>query len=156
MTQPAISALPYLEDSLDQAEPSVRLRLVTCRIEHDRGAITRALVECAGPNSGQRTVGLQEGTTCPGGDLRLAAMATLDAVMQATGGAIRLELLGVKPLRAFDTPIVVVAVMAYLEGRSARIIGAATAEDDVLVGTARASLHAVNRLAAPLLARLVA
>ena len=34
------------------------------------------------------------------------------------------------------------------------MVGAAIAEDDLLVGTARATLHAVNRLAAPLLMRI--
>ncbi len=156
MALPAIFSLPSIDASIDQIEPAVRLRLVSCRIEHDRGAITRALVECEGPNEGRRTVGHQEGTTCPGGDLRLAALATMDAVVQATCGALRLELIGVKPLRAFDTSIVVVAVLAHHEGRVSRIVGAATAEDDTLVGTARATLHAVNRLAAPMLSRLLA
>lgn len=155
MALPAIFSLASLDASLDQIEPHVRLRLVGCRVEHDRGAITRALVECEGPGVGRRTVGLQEGTTCPGGDLRLASLATLDAVVQATCGALQLELIGVKPLRAFDTSIVVVAVLAHCEGQTTRIVGAATAEDDLLSGTARATLHAINRIAAPLLARLV-
>ncbi len=155
MALPAIFSLAARDASIDQIEPPARLRLVSCRVEHARGAVTRALVECEGPAGGKRTVGLQEGTTCPGGDLRLTALATLDAVVQATCGALRLELIGVKPLRAFDTGIVVVAVLAHHEGQVTRIIGSAIAEDDTLVGTARATLHAVNRLASPLIARLV-
>jgi len=135
------------------ADRSARLRLVSCRVEHDRGAVTRALVECEGPATGQRTVGLQEGTTCPGGDLRLAALATLDAIAQATGGALRVDLIGVKAMRAFDSTVVVVAALAHHDGRSTRILGAALAEDDTLTGTARATLHAVNRIASPLLGR---
>jgi len=156
MALPAIFSLPSIEASLDQFEPAVRLRLVSCRIEHDKGAVTRALVECEGPSEGKRTVGLQEGSTCPGGDLRLAALATMDAIVQATCGALRLELIGVKPLRVFDANLVVVAVLAHHEGKVTRIVGSAIADDDTLVGTARATLHAVNRLAAPMLARLVA
>lgn len=155
MALPAVFALPTPDASIDQIDSTIRLRLVGCRVEHARGAITRAVVECDGPATGQRTIGRQEGSTCPGGDLRLAALATLDAVAQATCGALRLDLIGVKPLRAFDTNIVVVAVLAHHEGKVTRIVGAAMAEDDALIGTARAALHAVNRLASPLLTRLV-
>jgi hypothetical protein len=154
MALPAVFSLPSIDASIE-LESTVRLRLVDCRVEHARGALSRAVVECDGPAAGQRTIGRQEGSTCPGGDLRLAALATLDAVAQATCGALRLELIGVKPLRAFDTNIVVVAAMAHHEGKTTRIVGAAMAEEDVLVGTARATLHAVNRLASPLLTRLV-
>lgn len=154
MALPAIFSAAALDPRRNAQEPETRLRLVGCRVEHTRGAITRAVVECDGPAEGQRTVGQQEGTTCPGGDFRLTAQATLDAIMHATCGALRLELIGVKPLRAFDTNLVVVAVQAHHEGRSTRIVGSAIAEDDILVGTARATLHAVNRLASPLLSRL--
>ena len=154
MALPAVFSLPSIDASIE-LESTVRLRLVGCRVEHARGAVSRAVVECDGPAAGQRTIGRQEGSTCPGGDLRLAALATLDAVAQATCGALRLELIGVKPLRAFDTNIVVVAALAHHEGKTTRIVGAAMAEEDVLVGTARATLHAVNRLASPLLTRLV-
>ena len=155
MVLPADSALLNFDTAVDHLESTARLRLVGCRVEHARGAVTRAVVECDGPASGQRTVGRQEGSTCPGGDLRLAALATLDAVSQATSGALRLELIGVKPLRAFDTNIVVVAVLAHHEGVVTRIVGAALSDDDALVGTARATMHAVNRIASPLLSRQV-
>jgi len=155
MALPAVFSPSTLECSVDSLEPSVRLRLVDCRVEHARGAVTRAVVECDGPSAGQRTIGRQEGSTCPGGDLRLAALATLDAVTQSTCGALRLELIGVKPIRAFDTNIVVVAVHAHHEDKVTRIVGAALAEDDLVLGTARATMHAVNRLASPLLSRLL-
>ena len=149
----ATNPLNAYDGELATADPAARLRLVSCRVEHDRGAITRALVECEGPAIGQRTVGLQEGTTCLGGDLRLAALATLDAIAQATDGLLRVDLIGVKAIRAFDSNLVVVAALAHHDGRSTRILGAAMAEDDTLTGTARATLHAVNRLASPLLGR---
>lgn len=154
MALPAIFSAAS-ESRRDMPEPEARLRLVGCRVERTRGAITQAVVECDGPAIGQRTVGRQEGSTCPGGDFRLTAQATLDAVMHATRGAMRFELIGVKPLRAFDANLVVVAVQAHHEGQSTRIVGSALADDDLLVGTARATLHAVNRLASPLLSRLI-
>ncbi len=154
MVLPAALSLSSLDCSIEQLESTVRLRLVDCRVEHARGAVTRAIVECDGPAAGQRTVGRQEGSTCPGGDLRLAALATLDAVSQATSAALKLELIGVKLLRAFDTSIVVVAVIAHHDGKTVRIVGSALAEGDVLGSTARATMHAINRIASPLLTRL--
>lgn len=100
------------------------------------------------------TTGRIAGSASPAGDLRLMALATLDAVTQATCGALRLELVGVKPLRAFDENLVVVAVNVHHEGVVHRVVGSAIADDDPVVGTAKATLHAINRLASPLLARL--
>lgn len=157
MALPAIFTAPERAPYLTEGpEPTTRLRLVGCRVEHGRGAVTHAIVECDGPAEGQTTVGRQEGSTCPGGDLRLAALATLDVISQATCGALRLELIGVKPIRAFDTNLIVVAVLAHHEGQVTRIVGSAIADDNVVMGTARATLHALNRLASPLLARLIA
>ena len=86
--------------------------------------------------------------------MRLVALATMDAIQHATSGALRLELIGVKPIRAFDTNLVVVAAIAHHADKSTRVVGAAIADEDPLVGTARATLHAVNRLASPLLTRI--
>jgi len=155
MTLPAIFTAAHLDLRRDAPEPDIRLRLVSCRVEHTRGAMSHALVECEGPTAGQVTTGRKQGSTCPGGDFRLAAQATLDALMQATCGALALELIGVKPMRAFDTNVVVVAVLVHHEGQTTRVVGAAVADEDPLVGTARATLQGVNRIAAPLLARLV-
>lgn len=155
MAMPAIFSVPDREAlGTDGLEAPSRLRLIGCRVEHGRGAVTHAFVECDGPVEGQRMVGQQQGSTCPGGDLRLAALATLDVITQATNGTLRLELLGVKPIRAFDTNLIVVAVQAHYEGTSMRVVGSAIADDNVVMGTARATLHALNRLASPLLSRL--
>jgi hypothetical protein len=144
-------------DSADELNgPAVRLRLVACKVEHARGAMSRAIAEFEGRVDGERIEGRKEGSTCPGGDLRLAALATMDAIQQATSSALRLELIGVKPIRAFDTNIVVVAAIAHHGGSTIRVVGAAIADEDPLVGTARATLHAVNRLASPLLTRITA
>jgi len=136
-------------------EPSVRVRLVNCRLERRPSAISRVVVELSGPGPDQLIVGQREGTACPAGDLRLASLATLDAVSKATGGAIHIELIGAKPLRAFDSNLVVVAAMAHLDGKTTRILGAAIVEDDLLLATSRATLAAVNRLASPLLVGLI-
>lgn len=131
-----------------------RLRLESCRLERGPVAMSRVSVEFAGPADGQRIVCHQEGSACPGGDLRLAAIATLNAITQATGGALTFELIGVKPVRAFDTTVMMVAVFAQHGGDVTRIVGAAIVEDDQLMATARAALHAANRLSSPLFDQL--
>lgn len=69
----------------------------------------------------------------------------------------RLELIGVKPVRAFDTNLIVVAVLALSRGRSSRVVGSAIADENLEIGTARATLHALIGLASPTrLSRLVA
>jgi hypothetical protein len=132
-------------------EPSVRVRLVNCRLERRPTAISRVVVELSGPGPDQTFTCQREGTACPAGDLRLASLATLDAVARAPGGAIHIELIGAKPIRAFDTNLVVVAAIARIDGRAIKILGTAIVEDDLLLATSRATLAAVNRLASPLL-----
>ncbi len=134
--------------------PQLRLRLVSCRLERAAGATSRVTAEFAEPITGRELVYRQEGATCVGGDLRLAALATLDAVAHAIDGELKLELVGVKPVRAFDTNLMVVALLSHQDGQRTRVVGTAIAEGDPLEGVARATLHAVNRLIAPYLTRL--
>jgi hypothetical protein len=128
-----------------------RLRLRACRLDREAGALSRVTVEFRAESDEQPLICRREGPTCAGGDLRLAALATLDAVSASTGAALRFELVGVKPLRAFDTNLIVVGILAHRDGTVTRVVGTAIADDDVLAGVARATLHAVNRLAEPLL-----
>ena len=136
------------------AELSPRLRLLDCRLERRPSAVSRVIVEISMPSGTEPITCQREGSACPAGDLRLASLATLDAVSKATGGALQLELIGAKPMRAFDTNLVVVAALARREGGVTKIIGAAIAEEDLLLATSRATLAAVNRLVSPLLARM--
>lgn len=137
---------------LDEPESMGRLRLLACRLERRPSAVSRVIVEFGGLQ-GEAITAQREGSACPAGDLRLASLATLDAVSRATGGALHLELIGAKPIRAFDTNVVVVAALARRDGVVTKIIGSAIADDDILLATSRATLAAVNRLASPLLTR---
>ena len=130
-----------------------RLRFVSCRMERAAAAVTRVSVELAGPLQGQRISCHAEGTTCVGGDMRLAAQAMLDGLSKATLGAVRFELIGVKPIRVFDTNVVVAAVMAHGDGMSRRLVGTAIVDEDAVTGAALAALNATNRVVAPLLAQ---
>ncbi len=154
MFLPELLASSITTHSLDTTSADQRLRLLSCRLERGPVATSRVFVEFEGPGTEQRIVCRQEGSACPGGDLRLAAQATLNALSQATGGALTFELLGVKPVRAFDTTVIMVAAFAQHGGDVTRIVGAALVDDDQLVATARAALHAANRLASPLIEQL--
>jgi hypothetical protein len=110
-------------------------------------------VEFSMPDSNELLKSRMDGTASPAGDLRLAALATLDAVSKATGEAFTAELIGVKPVKAFDTTIVVVALLGRSEGVTRRLVGASIADDDQPTSVAVATLQAVNRLVSPLIAR---
>jgi hypothetical protein len=138
-----------LEDFPQDGLP--RLRFVACRMERAAAAMTRVTVELDGPVMGQRINTKAEGSTCVGGDMRLAAQAMLDALMHATKGVLRFELVGVKPIRAFDTNVVVAAVMVHGDGMSRRLVGTAIVDEDAITGAALAALNATNRVVSPLL-----
>lgn len=154
MFLPELLAGSLTTTRVNPSDAAHRLRLLSCRLERGPVATSRVSVEFEGPAEAQRIVSRQEGSACPGGDLRLAALATLHAITQATGGVLTFELIGVKPVRAFDTTVMMVAVFAQHGGVVTRIVGAAIVEDDQLVATARAALHAANRLSSPLFEQL--
>lgn len=142
------------DPTLTIAVDAARLRLEACVLEQFAGARSRVTArfvggELAGERPGIVVSATQEGTSCPGGDLRLAALATFDALTQATQGAATFDLIGVKPVRAFDATVLMVAALVRIDGESTRVIGAAVDEGDAVMATARAALHGVNRLVAP-------
>jgi hypothetical protein len=126
-----------------------RLRLVRCWLEQRPAARSRVAVEFDGPGLSAPLVCEQEGATCPGGDLRLAARATLDALTQATKGSVHFDLVGVKPSRAFDTNLMLVAVMVHVNGVHTKALGVAVDEHNTVLATERATLQAVNRFGSP-------
>ena len=68
--------------------------------------------------------------------------------MSAAGKRIHAELLGVKAVRAFDGWVVVVRLYAEVEGRTVRLLGAASCESEagLAKGAAIAVLDATNRV----------
>ncbi len=152
---PSDASIAGAFDADTRAVPSpLRLQLQWCRLELGRGATSRVSVAFASPDGEAPLVYRKEAPTCAGGDLRLAVLATLEGVSFVTDGSFRFELVGVKPIRAFDTNLMVVALLAFREGVPSRVVGTAISEDDALSGVARATLHAVNRVVAPHLTRL--
>jgi len=128
-----------------------RIALMDCQLERGPAAFTRVTLRFSGPSFVDGIfVSRQEGTTCEGGDLRLAALAAFEALAAASGGWLRFELIGVKPIRAFDTMVMMVAAMVHDDAGSRRVVGAAIVEGDPMSAAVRAALHAANRMVAPL------
>jgi hypothetical protein len=132
-----------------------RLRLVQCRMSRTPAGVSRVTVEFEGPGFPGTLASTQEATACLGGDLRLAALATLEALTAASDRAVSFDLIGVKPVRAFDTTVLMVAAHVRQQGEITRVVGAAVVtDDDQVLATVRATLHAVNRLVSPILGPL--
>jgi hypothetical protein len=89
-----------------------------------------------------------EGLETQHGRVRAAAVATLGAALQAAGKRLDLDLVGVKAFRAFDGWVVVVRLDGEAEGRTYRLLGSASCEDDGALtrASAQSILDATNRL----------
>jgi hypothetical protein len=90
--------------------------------------------------------GKSMGQSSPLGDFRVAAEATLRALDDFTKGALQLELLGVKHIRAFDANLLIVSVSTRENGQYTRLVGCYLAEMDTRRGAAMAVLNATNRV----------
>jgi hypothetical protein len=95
---------------------------------------------------GAEFVGRAEGVVSPAGELRCAAAAALDAIVQAAGKQAMFDLLGVKAVRAFDQTVVIVSIAARESARVLRLVGSHITETNPPRGAALAVLNATNRL----------
>jgi hypothetical protein len=87
-----------------------------------------------------------------GVELRAAASAALAALRRLTAGEVPVRLIGIKPVRAFDTDLIVVSVLRT--GTPAqRYVGAVLADGDALRAAAMAVLDALNRPLEPYFVR---
>jgi hypothetical protein len=89
--------------------------------------------------------GSAEGIGSQTGELRCAAEATVEALERAVDGKLKLELLGVKAVRAFDAVVVIVSLSCH-NGSAQRVVGSYLSEDELPRGAALAVLNATNRL----------
>src|SRR5512133_3762568 len=90
--------------------------------------------------------GKSAGQSSPLGDFRVAAEAALRALDDFAKGAVHLELLGVKHIRAFDANLLIVSVSVREDARLTRLVGCYLAETDTRRGAAMAVLNATNRV----------
>lgn len=95
---------------------------------------------------GIRVLGSARGQSSELGDLRIAAEATLRALEEFAGTALRFELVGVKAQRAFDANVIIVSVIVKTDPHQQRLLGCYLAERDPVRGSVLAVLHATNRV----------
>jgi len=93
-----------------------------------------------------RVVGKATGQSSPVSDLRVAAEATINAIELFSEGALQLDLLGVKALRAFDANIIIVSVELKRGEGPTRLLGSHLAEKDPVRSAVVAVLNATNRI----------
>lgn len=122
-----------------------RLRFSGFHFQRTPNAVCTAIVELEWV-AGDAVSGRAEGIASPLGDLRVTADATLRAIEQFSHGELRLELVGVKTMRAFDANVVMVSVLAHTHEGPRRLLGCHLSEEDLLRGTVIATLQATNRV----------
>lgn len=126
--------------------PRRRLRLEG--VEHSAGLDGRCLLAVELDWCGASARGEAHALDTHHGRVRGSAEAALAAALAATGGSLRLELVGVKAFRAFDGWVVVVRVLGTAADRGFRLLGASSSEEEEGLPTvaAQAVLDAINRV----------
>jgi hypothetical protein len=127
------------------AAPNRSERLRFGSFTFTRSPAGRCIVQVELEYSGKRFVGKAEGQSSPIGDLRLGAEAAMQAVESFAQGALGLELMGVKLVRAFDANVVIVSC-TQRSARGTRLVGCYLADRDAVRGSALAVLNATNRV----------
>lgn len=121
----------------------IRLRLSSVEVERDRGSHAHVIVELELPDRTAR--GEADGVGTETVELRLAAVATLDAIHSAIG-KIRFRLLGIKRIHAFDADVILVVLQEHEGDARRRFVGAVPVRDTLVHGAAGAVLDATNRV----------
>lgn len=120
-----------------------RLRLSNVDVERDRGSHAHVTVELAVQE--RLETGEVEGVGTETVELRLAAVATLNAVHAAIGET-RFRLLGIKRMHAFDSDVILVVLTGSDGDEKRRFVGAVPVRDTLVHGAAAAVLDATNRV----------
>lgn len=134
----------HLQPPVDQ--PTARReRLNFSAFSFTRSPSGRCAVRVELEIDGHRHTGGCEGQSSPIGDLRLGAEAAMQAIERFADGAMGLELMGVKLVRAFDSNVVIVSLTQRAHP-GARLVGCFLADQEPVRGAALAVLNATNRL----------
>ena len=133
----------HLEFASTDANPyRRRVRFVGCERKVLKDG--RVRIEAALDWQGEKFEGAAEGESGALIELRTAAQAALEAVMKLTKDELKLRLIGVKQLRAFDTELVV-ASLVRTEGEMQRFVGSVLATSDPPRAACLAVLNGLNR-----------
>jgi hypothetical protein len=127
---------------LDSVSHDRRVRFVAARAERQPGSRVRVSVEVA--FEGQSHVAEAEGIGTETIEIRLAALATLDAIRQVTDTP-PFRFVGIKSMHAFDADVILVALRdPEMEGT--RYIGAVPVRTTHVAAAAAAVMDATNRV----------
>lgn len=121
----------------------MRLRIATVEPTRQRGSSVEITVRLEGPEGTHEAS--RQGVGGEQVELRMASLATLDAVHQAVDRTGWIQFLGIKTVRAFDREIVLVSVRSKDEP-ARHLVGAVPHQSDRHRTAAAATLDAVNRL----------
>ncbi len=125
--------------------PSNRLKFVSLEFENTSDGRRAKVI--LGMQPDLLFSGTADCSEAPGGELRCAALATVDAIHRtASESEPILELIGASAVKAFEATVVIVSLWARLGGGKRRLVGSYIAEDDKSKGAALAVLNATNRL----------
>jgi hypothetical protein len=136
-----------------RGEPA-RIRFTGLSVHRAPSGCCRATVTLE-RTDGQPVEGAADAEAGTAGDLRAAAMATIEALHRAAKSGERFTLLGVKHVRAFDRYVVLVQLgrvgLAAVRGPSgdgapAQLVGSAFTDGDLMRATVLAVLNASNRV----------
>jgi hypothetical protein len=122
-----------------------RLRFSEFHLERLPNGRCRAKVVLSWLDADEFT-GESEGLTSQAGELRCAAQACVAALSKAVKDEVKLELLGVKAVRAFDANVVIVSLSVPAETDGQRLVGCFLTDEDPPRGAALAVLNATNRI----------
>lgn len=129
----------------DSAGGAKRERLRFGAFTFTRSPAGRSVVQVELEHDGKKFVGRTEGQSSPVADLRLGADAAIQAVQAFLAGGLRLELIGVKLVRAFDANVAIVSVTRR-PAAGGLLVGCCLADRDPVRAAALSVLNATNRI----------
>ncbi|HEY3505664.1 MAG TPA: hypothetical protein VGN37_23115 [Actinocatenispora sp.] len=146
---------PVSGGAVDTPRPSGDRRAIIERIQVATAGAECAVEVCLTAD-GVRAVGRAGGPALDPYLLRVAALATADAVSVLAGGRARCAVEHVDIVTAGPCRVVVVVLVLVADERAERLVGSAVASGDVRQATVRATMSAVNRRLGPLLDAVLA
>ena len=123
------------------SEPRRRVRFVDAQREEDHGRVSITVrLEwkdefVSGTSTGEKGYAIE---------LRTAAQAALEAIQQLSPQDLDLRIIGIKPIHAFDSDLMVASLLRG-NGATQRLVGAVVVTGEPNTAAAMAVLHALNR-----------
>lgn len=126
-------------------EQSGRIRFEALDLQRRPGSKVSAKVTLAW-NPDKQVAGEAEDDDSEIGQLRCAAAATARALESAVADRVKLNVMGIRTIQAFDAVIVVVLLSGRFSSHTQRVLGSALITGRPVHAAARAVLSATNRL----------